>query len=116
MKASHEEVISINEELQSTNEELAAVNTQLQAKLFELEALTSDLDNLLSSTDLAVVFLDTQLNVRRFTPAIRDLLTLIPADIGRPISHLAPKFTGEGNFIEGARCLTARRGYASRAW
>jgi two-component system CheB/CheR fusion protein len=116
LKASHEEVTSINEELQSANEELqtgkeeleslneelAAVNTQLQAKLFELESLSSDLDNLLSSTDIAVVFLDTQLNVRRFTPAIRDLLTLIPADIGRPVAHLAPKFTGDGNFIEDA--------------
>jgi two-component system CheB/CheR fusion protein len=116
LRASHEEVISINEELQNTNEELesgreeleslneelAAVNTQLQAKLFELESLSGDLVNLLSSTDIAVVFLDTQLNVRRFTPAIRDLLTLIPADIGRPIAHLAPKFTEEGNLIEDA--------------
>ena len=49
-----------------------------------------------------MVFLDTQLNVRRFTPAIRDLLTLIPADIGRPVAHLAPKFTGNGNLIEDA--------------
>lgn len=116
LRASHEEVSSINEELQNTNEELetgreeleslneelAAVNTQLQAKLFELESLGSDLDNLLISTDIAMVFLDTRLNVRRFTPAIRDLLTLIPADIGRPIAHLAPKFTEEGNLIEDA--------------
>jgi len=107
LKASNEEVISINEELQSTNEELetgkeelqalneelVTVNAQLQAKLTELEAVTNDLENLLSSTNIAVVFLDTQLKVRRFTPAISDLLELLPADIGRPLAHLAQKFS-----------------------
>lgn len=115
LKASNEEVTSVNEELQSTNEELetgkeelqslneelATVNAQLQSKIFELEALTNDLDNLLSSTDIAVVFLDSQLNVRRFTPAIADLLELIPADIGRPLAHLAQKFT-DGNLMADA--------------
>ena len=121
LKASNEEVTSINEELQSTNEELetgkeelqslneelATVNGQLQAKIFELEALTNDLDNLLSSTDIAVVFLDSQLNVRRFTPAINDLLELIPADIGRPLAHLAQKFT-DGNLITDASQVIAK--------
>lgn len=121
LKASNEEVTSINEELQSTNEELetgkeelqslneelVTVNGQLQTKIFELEALTDDLDNLLSSTDIAVVFLDTQLHVRRFTPAIDDLLTLIRGDIGRPLKDLAPKFTG-GDLIDDARQVLAK--------
>ena len=120
LKASNEEVTSVNEELQSTNEELetgkeelqslneelATVNSQLQSKIFELEALTNDLDNLLSSTDIAVVFLDSQLNVRRFTPAISDLLELIPSDIGRPLAHLAQKFT-DGNLIADATQVIA---------
>jgi two-component system CheB/CheR fusion protein len=119
LKASHEEVTSINEELQSTNEELetgkeelqslneelTTVNAQLQAKLLELEALTNDLDNLLSSTDIAVLFLDPQLNVRRYTPAIKDLLTLIPADIGRPVVQLAQKFTGGDLLADAAEVL-----------
>ncbi|MGH8256474.1 MAG: chemotaxis protein CheB [Steroidobacteraceae bacterium] len=121
LKASNEEVTSINEELQSTNEELvtskeelqslneelSTVNTQLQTKVLELEALTDDLDNLLRSTDLAVVFLDVQLRVRRFTPAINDLLTLIPADIGRPLADFAQKFS-DGELIEDARCVLAK--------
>jgi two-component system CheB/CheR fusion protein len=121
LKASNEEVISINEELQSTNEELetgkeelqslneelTTVNGQLQAKVLELEALTNDLDNLLSSTDIAVVFLDPQLRVRRFTPAINDLLTLIPTDIGRPLAHLAQKFT-DGDLIADAGQVLAK--------
>jgi two-component system, chemotaxis family, CheB/CheR fusion protein len=121
LKASNEEVTSVNEELQSTNEELetgkeelqslneelATVNAQLQSKILELEALTNDLDNLLSSTDIAVVFLDSQLNVRRFTPAISDLLELIPADVGRPLAHLAQKFT-DGNLIADASQVIAK--------
>jgi len=121
LKASNEEVISINEELQSANEELetgkeelqalneelVTVNAQLQNKLTELEALTNDLDNLLSSTNIAVVFLDTQLKVRRFTPAISDLLELLPADIGRPLAHLAQKFS-DGDLIADATSVLAR--------
>jgi two-component system CheB/CheR fusion protein len=106
MKAANEEATSINEELQSTNEELetskeelqslneelSTVNTQLQVKAEELEGTTSDLSSLLSSTDIAVVFLDLNFRIRRFTPAVSDLLELIPSDVGRPLSDLARKF------------------------
>jgi two-component system, chemotaxis family, CheB/CheR fusion protein len=107
LKASNEEVLSVNEELQSANEELetskeelqslneelTTVNSQLQAKILDFEHITNDLSNLLSSTSIAVVFLDTELLVRRFTLAVQDLIELIPTDIGRSISDLAPKFT-----------------------
>jgi two-component system, chemotaxis family, CheB/CheR fusion protein len=89
LQSANEELETSKEELQALNEELVTVNGQLQTKLVELEALTDDLDNLLSSTSIAVVFLDTQLKVRRFTPAINDLLELLPGDIGRPLAHLA---------------------------
>ncbi len=106
MKASHEEVTSINEELQSTNEELetskeelqslneelTTVNAQLEAKMEELEGTTNDLGSLLSSTDIAVIFLDTQFRIRRYTPAVKDLFDLIPSDAGRPLSDLRRKF------------------------
>jgi two-component system CheB/CheR fusion protein len=109
LKASHEEVLSVNEELQSANEELetskeemqslneelTTVNSQLQAKILELEHTTNDLSNLLSSTSIPVVFLDTQLLVRQYTPAVQDLFELIPTDVGRSISDLAPKFSTE---------------------
>jgi len=121
LKASNEEVISINEELQSANEELETskeelqslneelitVNGQLQAKVQEIEATTNDLTNLLSSTNIAVLFLDTQLRVRRYTPAVDDLLALIPADIGRPVAHLAQKFK-DGDLVADARTVLAR--------
>jgi two-component system, chemotaxis family, CheB/CheR fusion protein len=115
LKASNEEVTSVNEELQSANEELETgkeelqslneelltVNTQLQSKIAELEGVTNDLTNLLSSTNIAVVFLDTQFRVRRFTPAVRDLMDLIDSDIGRPITDLARKFT-DANLLHDA--------------
>ena len=118
LKASNEEVISINEELQSTNEELETgkeelqsvneelltVNMQLQNKIAELEGATNDLTNLLSSTDIAVVFLDTRFRVRRFTPAVRDLMDLIDSDIGRPITDLARKFT-DANLLHDAEAV-----------
>ena len=121
LKASNEEVTSVNEELQSANEELetgkeelqalneelVTVNSQLQTKVLELQALTDDLNNLLSSTDVAVVFLDRELTVRRFTPAVNDLLELIPADVGRPLAHLAPKFSA-GDLTAEARQVMAK--------
>ncbi|WP_435017495.1 chemotaxis protein CheB [Tundrisphaera sp. TA3] len=106
LKASNEEVTSVNEELQSTNEELetskeemqslneelTTVNAQLRAKMEEHQAASSDLASLLASTDIAVLFLDTDLRIRRFTPAVRDLIDLIPGDVGRPIAALAHNF------------------------
>lgn len=118
LKASNEEATSVNEELQSTNEELetgkeelqsvneelTTVNGQLQSKIAQLEATTNDLANLLSSTDIAVVFLDTDLRVRRFTPAVSELFALIDADIGRPISNLAMKFE-DAQLLHDARAV-----------
>jgi two-component system, chemotaxis family, CheB/CheR fusion protein len=102
LQSAVEELETNKEELQSLNEELNTVNTQLQVKLDELESSNSDLANLLGSTNIAVLFLDTMLRVRRFTPPLRDLLGLISSDIGRPIEHMAQKFTG-GNFVEDAQ-------------
>ena len=44
--------------------------------------------NLLDSTDIATLFLDKDLHVRRFTPQATKIIKLIPADVGRPITDL----------------------------
>ena len=107
LKSANEEVMSINEELQSINEELetskeelqslneelTTVNNQLEGKIGELEAANDDLNNLLVSTNIATIFLDSQYRIRRFTPAATMLFNLIPADGGRPLSDISPKFT-----------------------
>ena len=104
LQSANEELETSKEELQSINEELTTVNSQLQAKIDQLEATTNDIANLLSSTDIAVVFLDSKFRVRRFTPAVTDLLELIDTDIGRPVTDLAQKFTDD-NLLADARAV-----------
>jgi two-component system CheB/CheR fusion protein len=106
LKASNEELETSTEELQSLNEELNTVNAELQGKVRELEERTADLNNLLNSTDIATLFLDRNLCIRWFTPAMKALLELIVPDIGRPISHFAPKFSG-GDLQAGAKSVLA---------
>ncbi|MEZ5650883.1 MAG: chemotaxis protein CheB [Burkholderiaceae bacterium] len=103
LKASNEEVMSINEELQSTNEELetskeelqslneelSTVNSQLQAKVQELEAAGNDISNLLVSADVATLFLDLDLQIKRYTPAVARLFHLRSGDVGRPLEELS---------------------------
>ncbi len=86
--ASNEELQSTNEELQSVNEELHTVNAEHQSKIIELTELNNDLDNLMENTRIGTLFLDENLAVRRFTPAIRQVLKILESDIGRPINHL----------------------------
>jgi two-component system CheB/CheR fusion protein len=74
--------------LQSTNEELVTVNAELQKKVEELSSANNDINNLLASTEIGTIFLDINLCIRRFTPAITRLFNLIQTDIGRPISDI----------------------------
>jgi two-component system CheB/CheR fusion protein len=83
--ASNEELQSTNEELHSVNEELYTVNTEFQHKIDELTELGDDIDNLLLSTEVHTLFLDRQLCIRKFTPAMADVFNLVETDIGRKI-------------------------------
>jgi len=108
LKVSNEEVMSMNEELQAANEELEAskeelqslneevttVNAQLNEKVNELAEANNDLGNLLVATEIATIFLDTRLRIRRFTPRATALLNVIDSDVGRPIGHINDNFTG----------------------
>ena len=86
--ASNEELQSINEELQSVNEELYSVNAEHQSKIQDLTQLNNDIDNLLRSTDIGVIFLDRNLNLRKFTPAATQAINIKPNDVGRPIGDI----------------------------
>lgn len=89
LSAANEELQSTNEELQSVNEELYTVNFEYQTKIHELSDLNQDLDNLLDSTNLGVIFLDSDLCIRRFTDVATHTVNLLPSDIGRPFVDLA---------------------------
>lgn len=89
LQSTNEELTTSKEEMQSMNEELQTLNHELQAKVDELSRTSNDMKNLLDSTEIAVLFLDEGLNVRRFTPQATSLFKLIPGDVGRPLEDLA---------------------------
>ncbi len=87
-QSTNEELLTSKEEMQSLNEELTALNGQLQETLERQRTTSNDLQNVLYSTDVATLFLDTQFNIRFFTPATRSLFSVIPSDVGRPLADL----------------------------
>jgi two-component system CheB/CheR fusion protein len=89
LQSTNEELTTSKEEMQSLNEELQTVNAELQAKVEELSHTNSDMKNLLNSTDIATVFLDNELKVRRFTAQAAKIIKLIPGDVGRPVDDLS---------------------------
>lgn len=88
LQSSNEELVTSKEEMQSLNEELQTVNAQLQTKLDDLSRASNDLNNLLNSMEIATVFLDNMLNIRRFTSNCTNLFKLINSDLGRPLSDI----------------------------
>ena len=74
--------------MQSLNEELQTVNAELQAKVDDLSRASNDMDNLLNSMEIATVFLDNALNIRRFASHTTHVFKLIAADVGRPLSDI----------------------------
>jgi hypothetical protein len=89
MQSTNEELTTSKEEMQSLNEELQTVNAELQGRLDELSLTNNDMKNLLNSTEVATLFLDKELKIRRFTTQATKIIQLIPGDVGRPISDLA---------------------------
>jgi PAS domain S-box-containing protein len=92
LQSSNEELETSKEELQSINEELRSVNAELREKVQELENTNNDMANLINSTEIATVFLDNHMTIRRYTPVTKDLFNMIPSDVGRPISDLTMRF------------------------
>lgn len=86
LQSTNEELTTSREEMQSMNEELQSVNAELQTKLDDLTRTTNDMKNLLNSTEIATLFLDNDLNVRRFTPKATRIFRLDPGDAGRSIT------------------------------
>lgn len=115
LKSTNEELQSTNEELQSTNEELetskeemqslyeelSTVNAELHSKVDVLSTANDDMQNLMNSTNIAIIFLDEQLHVKRFTEQARKLIALRNTDIGRPISELTSTLVYD-NLVEDA--------------
>lgn len=88
LQSTNEELTTSKEELQSLNEELQTVNAELQSKVDDLTWIRNDMTNLLNSTEIATIFLDNGMKLRRFTTFATKLFKLIPGDVGRPLSHV----------------------------
>lgn len=122
LKSANEEMVSVNEELQSineeletskeelqsVNEELRASNLELSAKIEELDRANADLRNLFDSTQVATVFLDRNLTIRSFTPAVTAIFDLVPADRGRALGSFANRLDGVDVGREARRVMQER--------
>jgi len=113
LQAANEELVASNEELQSTNEELHSVNEELytvnaehQRRVEELAEANADMDNLLVSTRVGVVFLDSDFRIRRFTPAMADLLGLRGEDLGQTFGPFARRLQCDELIEEFRQVLT----------
>ena len=105
LQSTNEEMDTSREELQSVNEELSTVNAELQKKIDELTQSNNDMNNLLAGTDVGTVFIDRDLRIQRFTPAATVIVNLIPADIGRPIAHIATNLINYDTLLPDARSV-----------
>ena len=88
LQSTNEELTTSKEEMQSMNEELQTVNAELTSKVDDFSRVNNDMKNLLNSTDIATLFLDKDLNIRRYTNQATKIFKLIKGDIGRPFTDL----------------------------
>jgi two-component system CheB/CheR fusion protein len=109
LQATNEEMETSKEELQSLNEELSVVNSQLQEKIEEQDKTNNDLVNLLRSTDIATIFLDHKLNVKRFTPEAVKMFNLRDSDLGRPLKDITMRFV-DPNLMSDAQKILEHNG------
>ena len=120
LQSTNEELVSSNEELQSTNEELHSVNEELytvnaeyQQKIEELTQLNYDMDNLMAATDIGTVFVGPDLQIRRFTPAIKACFNIRQSDLARPLSDISHNIVGE-DLIGNVNAVIETRAEVSR--
>jgi two-component system CheB/CheR fusion protein len=89
LQSTNEEAMTNKEEMQSLNEELMTLNMQYLSKTEELSLAANDMKNLLDATEIATIFLDNDMVIKRFTPPVHRIISLLPGDVGRPITHFA---------------------------
>ena len=104
LQSTIEELETSKEEMQSLNEELTTVNTELQSKVEELSHANDDMQNLLNSPEIATLFLDNELHIKRYTEQVRSLIKLIPTDVGRPLTDQASNLHYDRLEATAAKC------------
>ncbi|MBS1794426.1 MAG: PAS domain-containing protein [Acidobacteria bacterium] len=105
LRSASEELETGKEELQSVNEELTTVNHELKEKIDEVSRANADLQNLMRSTEIATIFLDRDLRIKRFTPRAQEIFNVIQSDIGRPFEHLTHRLAPDDFAVDAALVL-----------
>ncbi|MBC7621409.1 MAG: PAS domain-containing protein [Candidatus Saccharibacteria bacterium] len=100
MQSTNEELETSKEELQSVNEELATVNAELQGKVADLSQANNDMNNLLAGTGVGTIFVNHQLIIQRFTPAITLVISLIATDVGRPVGDIVTNLVNYDTLVQ----------------
>jgi len=91
----NEELQSTNEEYLSVNEELQSINVEYQNSINDLSQANHYLDSLMESTQIATLFLDHKLRIKKFTKPIIKLLNITEKDIDRPVHHFTHNFVSD---------------------
>ncbi len=108
LQSTNEELESSKEELQSLNEELSTVNNELYSKIQEVQDAYDSITEVLDSTRIAIVFMDTEIRVKRFTAEAARLINLIDSDVGRPLDHISHNLQYE-NLTQKVRTVIRNR-------
>ena len=108
-KAASEELETSREEIQSINEELTTINQEHQNTIDELKRTNADLRNLIESTEIGTIFLDREMRIRRYTPAVEAIFNFAPADAGRPLAHVTHRLDYPGLVADARSVLASRR-------
>ncbi len=105
LQSANEELETSKEEMQSLNEELETSNAELQRKIREYSEVNNDLSNLMRNTQIGTLFLNKELKIQRFSPQVKDIISLKKTDEGRSISDFSIKFDGKALEAEAAKVL-----------
>lgn len=105
LQSTNEELETSKEEMQSVNEELITVNAELQSKIEQLAGMQNDMKNLLDNTNIATVFLDGQMVIRRFTREAITIYRLVASDVGRPLADIKSNLDGEDLLVKAQSVL-----------
>ena len=77
------------DQLKIFNDLLHTVCAKLVLKIRELDLATGDLRNLIKVSAILAIFVDEDLRIRDFTPAMRKICPFSVQDIGRPLLEFA---------------------------
>ncbi|RZA31140.1 MAG: response regulator [Lysobacteraceae bacterium] len=109
LRSASEELETSKEELQSVNEELITVNSELKLRMDEVAKSNDDLTNFVTASDIATIFVDAEMHIRRYTPRTELIFSIIPSDIGRRLTDITHRLEYDQLIDDVTSVLSARQ-------